>query len=130
MMKMKNTNNTNNQIAFDYAIYMIVGSYFAKAKCNNPILEKRMRLHYCEQKLDNQYRMEESCIRYVEKILLKELPNQLWESEMQVSILSLPEGGSEIRFCNPNNILRMKGYYTGKNPQLSHELWIKKPTLM
>ena len=114
MMKMKNTNNTNNQIAFDYAIYMIVGSYFAKTKCNNPILEKRMRLHYCEQKLDNQYRMEESCIRYVEKILLKKLPSQLWESEMQVSILPLPEGGSEIRFYDPKNILRIRGCYKCK----------------
>ena len=62
----------------------------------------------------------------VEKILLKKLPSQLWESEMQVSILPLPEGGSEIRFYDPKNILRIRGCYSGKNPELSYELWTKK----
>ena len=123
MMKM---NFTDNQVAFDYAVYMIVGSYFSKAKCTNPLLERGMRLQYCEQKLNDQYHMEDICIRYVEKELLKILPSRFWENEMQVRILPQSVGGSEIQFLGPDFILRVRGSYSGKKSRIFHELWMKE----
>ena len=47
MVKM---NFTENQTAFEYAMYMMFGSYFDKAVHKNKILEKKMRVQYMEQK--------------------------------------------------------------------------------
>jgi len=38
MVKM---NFTNNQAAFEYAMYMMLGSYFRKASCKNKLMEKK-----------------------------------------------------------------------------------------
>lgn len=123
MMKM---NFTDNQSALGYAIYMIVGSYFKKAKCTHPILETNMRIRYVEQKLDNQYHMEEACISYVEHHLLSELPAQIWEDEVQVRMaICQDDGKTEIHFISPMFVLIVKGEYKGRKSFLSHKLWIK-----
>lgn len=119
MVKMK---FTDNQTAFDYATYMIVGSYFKKTTCTNSILEKRMRLQYCEQKLDNQYRMEEQCIRFVEQELLPTLPSNLWNQEVKVRFVRSSDGRTELRFEGPGHTLRVRGVYRGKQSELSAKL--------
>lgn len=111
MMKM---NFTNNQIAFDYAIYMIVGSYFRKTTCKNDLQEKRMRLHYCEQKVNNQYRMEDICISYVEKKLMKTLPKEIWDEEMEVHFIFEKSGSVRILFVGKNYSLLIWGKYKEK----------------
>ena len=123
MVKM---NFTDNQTAFEYAIYMIVGSYFKKTSCISPLQERSMRLQYCEQKLENQYRMEDVCIRYVEQELLSKLPESFWNREMQVHFVKeCSEGISEIRFTSDNCILRIRGFYQGKHTELFHSVLVK-----
>ena len=63
MLKM---NFTNNQTAFEYVMYMMLGSYFNKTNCKNYLLKKKMRLMYWEQKEKSQIEMEKICIRFVE----------------------------------------------------------------
>jgi hypothetical protein len=131
MVKMK---FTDSQTAFEYVIYMIVGSYFKKTKCSNELLERKMRLQYCEQKLENQYSMEETCISYVEKTLLPVLPADFWNNEMQVRlIVDRHSGRTEIRFICPKYIFRVRGIYKGRKSELTQELWnreAKKPEIL
>ena len=96
-MKM-NMKLTDNQTAFEYAVYMIVGSYFQSAGCKSVLQEQRMRIQYWEQKLDTQYRMEDCCIRYVERQLLEQVPKDCWEQKVKVTFCTDSETGeSEIR---------------------------------
>ena len=120
MVKM---NFTNNQTAFAYAIYMMVGSYFKKAACTSSILENNMRLQYVEQRLDNQYRMEDMCIRYAEHQLLSSTPANLWEEEVKVKVVKRSEDEMELRFMGSHYILVVTGTYRGKQSRIFHKLW-------
>lgn len=124
---MTKMNYTEKQTAFEYAIYMIAASYFKKAKCSNIFREKSMRLQFLEQKLDSQYHMEETCIKYLENRLLKELPEQLWTNEVLVKLVKHPvDAVTEIRFICPSYILSLKGECRGRRYFLTHHLWVRK----
>lgn len=118
-------NFTNNQIAFDYAIYMIVGSYFRKTTCKNDLQEKRMRLHYCEQKVNNQYRMEDICISYVEKKLMKTLPKEIWDEEMAVKFITGKDGFTRVCFVGEKYNLYMCGQYGNNKKRFSCKIKAK-----
>lgn len=118
---------TDDQVAFDYAIYMMVGSYFDKTECTNTLQEKKMRLQYCEQKLENQYRMEELCIDYVERELAPKLPENFWRQQVQVHFAAGHGAGRPgIWFVCPEYILRVSGIYKGRKSIISCMLWEKR----
>jgi len=122
MMKM---NLTDNQKALEYAAYMIIGSYFKKTKCISSVTEKKMRIQYVEQKLDNQYQMEDLCIRYAEKELVRELPKNVWNCEMKARLVICEDGRTEIQFISPKYVLVVVANYNGKKSQLSHTLLVR-----
>ncbi len=64
---MEKLNIANNQAAFEYVLYMIASSYFAKATCTTGFTERNLLLHYKEQKMKAQYEMEEYCIGFMDK---------------------------------------------------------------
>ena len=119
---MKNTKNSNDTLAFDYAIYMIVGSYFRSTRCTGPIFEKKLRLHYCEQKLSSQYKMEERCISFAEKVLFKELPTSLLTSDVSVSFLPRKGKNSIIHFSCKEFSLVIFGKMSGCRATFSYSL--------
>ncbi|MGN0438648.1 MAG: hypothetical protein ACI4F4_09010 [Lachnospiraceae bacterium] len=82
-----------------------------------------MRLQYVEQRLDNQYRMEDMCIRYAEHQLLTSTPANLWEEEVKVKVVKRSENEMELRFIGSNYILVVTGTYRGKQSRLFHKLW-------
>lgn len=117
---------TNGQVAFEYAIYMMVSSYFKKAVCANPLFEKKLCVQFHEQKSNNQYRMEEMALSYVKTHLAKEIPSSVWKEEMQVHFIPEKKSGkTEIRFMNDQYILRLFGDYCGKASVIKHEFWAK-----
>lgn len=124
MLKM---NFTNNQTAFEYAMYMMLGSYFNKTSCKNHLLEKKMRLHYWEQKEKQQIELEKLCIRFVEKELVPHLPKDIWENGVEVKFCPTKcKGVQDIQFHGPEYILRVTGIYRGKHhTTIHHEVWRK-----
>lgn len=114
MVKMK---FTNNQTAFEYALYMIASSYFKSADCKNKILERNMLLQYKEQKLDWQYQMEEICINYMNK-LSKSLPISLAEHEVQVLLSRDEKGIVEVVLKGDDFLLILNGIYAGKGSSI------------
>ncbi len=123
MVKMK---FTDNQTAFDYAIYMIASSYFKSASCDSKILERSMLLQYKEQRLDNQYLMEEICIRYMND-LVKKLPEFIFSSDMKVKLKRQGNGQPvEIYFINDKFIIGFAGTYKGRDSFIDYQIWTKK----
>ena len=117
---------TDNQTAFEYAIYMIVGSYFNKTSCKNVLQERKMRLQYCEQKLDKQYKMEDMCIAYVEQELRNKIPSRVWDEKVMTRLIVNKERGmTEIRFISHEYILCISGIYRGKNSEFNYKLYRK-----
>lgn len=124
MVKM---NFTNNQTAFEYAMYMMLSSYYNKAVCNNKLLEKKMYVQFLEQKERNQVQMEDICIRFIEKELMPQLPKEFWNQEVEVRFGSANEDGvRDIQFYGPDYMLRVGGIYKGKHDtKIQYEVWRK-----
>ena len=112
MVKM---NFTNDQTAFEYVIYMMLGSYFKKAVCKNKLLEKKLFVQYLEQKEKKQLQMEDICIRYVEKKLMPNFPEKFWEQEVEVKFCPTDINGvKEVQFHGKDYILYVGGIFRGK----------------
>lgn len=119
-------NFTNNQTAFEYAIYEMVGSCFNKTTCCSPLIETKMRVQFCEQKLDKQYSYEDKCISYIEKELMKSLPEEVWNQDVRVRLLpDSKDNLTEIAFEGDNYILSLKGVFKGPKSTITHELWAR-----
>ena len=122
MVKM---NFTDNQTAFEYALYMIASSYFDKAICTSYFTEKGMLLQYKEQKLDKQYSMEDICIRFMDEIA-DELPEEMFHQDMWVHLSKRKGTPTEILFENENYILRFTGNYAGRKSKIDYRIYNKK----
>ncbi|MCQ2517346.1 MAG: hypothetical protein MJ119_01155 [Lachnospiraceae bacterium] len=121
MMKM---NLTDNQNAFDYALYMITSSYYADCTCKSTILENKLCVQYHEQKTENQYYMEEQCINDIEKELMGTIPDDGWEESAEAhTVRREGDEAASIRFLGKTYALYIKGVYKGKTrPEFSYTI--------
>ncbi len=125
--EMEKEKSNDSQSAFEYAIYVIVGSYFEKTSCISPLLEKTLKIKFLDQKQDKQASLEENCIGFVEKKLLKVLPADLWKGVAEVKLgVKNEEQRPEVRFTTDKYMLRVFGVYKGKGTELDYKLLTKK----
>ena len=123
MIKM---NFTDNQTAFEYALYMIASSYFDRAICQSKLTERNMLLQYKEQKMNNQYQMEEICIRFMDELATK-ASERFFNQNMVVHLRRNEEGNTtEILFENKNCAIVFSGLYAGKKTKIDYQIWVKK----
>lgn len=109
---------TSNQVAFDYALYMIAASYFDKAICKSKLTEGNMLLQYKEQKLDKQYQMEDVCIRYMDR-LMKELPREIFSQDVEVHLRRKAVGEpTQILFVGDRYSVKFSGTYKGTKSEI------------
>ncbi|MBR1757407.1 MAG: hypothetical protein IJ744_01595 [Lachnospiraceae bacterium] len=121
---MEHANARNNQLAFDYALFMIAGSYFEKAVCPHSLWERKLSQAYKGAKTDTQVRMEALCIRYAEVELLPTLPPEIWKQEVSVRLIPTTDGKrTVVQFVGENFILRLQALYRGGKSRVFHELW-------
>ena len=112
MMKM---NLTNDQAALEYALYMIVGSCFKKTICErSKFQERKLFLHYQEQKREIQYVLEDQCIRYTEEVLMPMLPESVGEMEAEVHFRKMKDGRTCICFRNSALVIAVTAEYRGR----------------
>ena len=114
--------NPNHQESLEYAIYMIVGSHFKKARCQNNLAETRMRLNYLEESEKEQIRLENFCISQVKPIFYP-LPRWIRLCEVETQLLRREDGFTEIRFVGEKFILRLLGRYSKNKPEIISEYW-------
>ncbi len=128
---MKNKNNritrTDDQMALEYAIYMIAGSYFAGTTCTNTPWERKLRAAYWGMKPENQYRIEELCELYMEKNLADRLPENFRTEHVRVRMIPCRRlSQTELRFEGRDFILRMRGEYRGRKSRIRGQIWKRK----
>ncbi len=122
MVKMKLTDFRNS---VTYAMYEIVGSYFKKTFCNNVLLEQKLRVQFCEQKMEEQEKIEEECDNYVQEHMLESL-EPYWDREVTVRLL--PDSEPEmaiVRFEAEDFIVCAQAHCVGKRATFSHKLLVK-----
>lgn len=83
----KNKSNHDNQRAWDYIMYMMLGSYFKKTNCITPFWEQKLSLNYSAMKKQDQYAAEDKCIKVIEEEVLPNLPEEFVESEVDVKLV-------------------------------------------
>ena len=79
---------TNNQKAFNYAVYMMLGSYFKQMEAVSECYVQKLYLYYVENKREHQYSFEDIAIRFVERVLQKQLPEEIWQERVLVSFFA------------------------------------------
>ena len=120
---MQRTNITNKQLAMEYVLYMMISSYFNKAKCKTEFLEKKLYLHYQEIKKEEQFILEDQCIDYIEQELFNELPEEIWKQNVEVVLEKTSQNGpTDIRLIGPKYMLRIRVKYKGKKTKFFYQL--------
>ena len=79
---------TNNQNAFNYAVYMMLGSYFKQMEAVSECYVQKLYLYYVENKRERQYSFEDIAIRFVERVLQKQLSEEIWQERVLVSFFA------------------------------------------
>lgn len=108
------------QKSFEYAIYMIVGSYFKKTVCRNAQKEGAMHINYAETASAIQYEMEAFCDKRAERILHGKA-GVLSKETSEVSFLQTNESCAEIRFTGKDVIIRVMGIYRKEGGKIRAE---------
>lgn len=120
-------NLTNNQVAFEYAIYMMVSSYFKTSRCTSKILEQSMRLQYVEQKERTQLQMEDTILSFIEKKMVPLLPESIWDED--VKVIFQPSDDKELNhilFVGKDKVLEVHCLYKGSRSKIQYSFWNKK----
>ncbi len=123
MVKM---NFTNNQTAFEYALYMIAASYFDRTICISRVTERKMLLQYKEQKLNKQYQMEDICIEFMDD-LAKKLPADFFNRTVEVKLNRMTSRIIEIIIGDNQSFIVFRAIYAGKKSEIQYQIWRKKP---
>ncbi len=119
---MAKMNFSNDQTAFEYALYMIVSSYFEKCECKTPLTEGKMLLQYKEQKAEKQYAFEGLCIKYMQAMEAK-LPHDLFERKVEVRLRKIREDlPTEIIFSKDDLTVSFFGIYAGKKTRFGYRI--------
>ena len=114
----------DQQKSFEYAIYMIFGSYFGKTECKSPCKEASMHINYTETPANLLYEMEEFCDREAER-LLSGRAGELARETAEVSFVQTSGNLTEIRFIGNRTMIRLIGRYRKEGSEIRAELWTK-----
>jgi hypothetical protein len=120
----------DHQKSFEYAIYMIFGSYFGKTVCKSPAKEASMHINYAETPVSLQYEMEEFIDREAEK-LLSGRAGELAKETVEASFVQTRGQYTEIRFIGNHTRIRLIGRYKKEGSEIRAEIWnreIKSPS--
>lgn len=119
---MNTTMTTKCQKAFNYAMYMMLGSYFRGATVTSQCFLKTMYLYYAEMGNEKQYAMEDIVIKFTEKILQKELPEDIWEGEVEI-VFRQDKQNTYVAFVGDKYTLIVENNYKGKKTKLKYRVW-------
>ena len=115
----------DQQKAFDYIIYMMVGSYFNKARAAVPGKENSRYLLYMLLGSAAQIRLEEQCEQYFQKKILPGLPRGFLDADVRVYFDSTGDGRyTSVVFAGNGRFLRIASLYGGKHKQPRMRAWV------
>jgi hypothetical protein len=95
--------------AATYVVYMMMGSYFKKALCDSTLRLGQLRIAYCEQKSDNQIKIEERCVNYIESRVIGVVPEIIFQDMVNVKFVR-KDDMTVVRFIGLDWYLDMWAY--------------------
>ena len=119
---------TNNQNAFNYAVYMMLGSYFKQMEAVSECYVQKLYLYYVENKRERQYSFEDIAIRFVERVLQKQLPEEIWQERVLVSFFAR-DGRNYVAFQGARYTLVVQNDYRGARTKLQYQLYEDAPAI-
>lgn len=109
----------DKQRAFDYCMYMMLTSYFARSVCRSKWMERKLYLHYREQKANDQIIMEEQCINLIEREILPKIPAKYLARGVDAHIRQCKNAvETELLLHTGDYILCVVVKYDKRKPQL------------
>lgn len=118
-------NPYDEQLALDYTIYMMMGSFFDKTKAASTWREKILRLRYQLLPQKTQYEIEEACERYFEKKILPEMPEDFLKGKASVHwVESKNKKYTAVVFVRGRRQLWIASLYGGRILRPVFEHWI------
>ena len=104
----------DEQLALDYTVYMMMGSYFDKTEAVSVSKEKIMRLRYLLLPRKIQYEIEEACERYFVKTILPNLPEEFLKGTASVHwVDSKDKKCTAVVFARGRRQLWVASFYGG-----------------
>ena len=119
---------TENQNAFNYAVYMMIGSYFREMEAISECYIQKLYLYYVENKRERQYDLEDLAIDYAEDVLMKQLPAELWKERVTVSFTKNGDRNYVI-FEGARYTLVVENSYRGGRTKLSYKVHAYVPAI-
>ena len=125
----KSNSKPDPQKQIAYATYVMASSWFDKAKCVTPFVEKMLRVAYAEQKNDVQCQMEEQCEKYFAKEVAAHLSDDVWKQDAEVSIIPTESGFYEVQIQTYDYVIRILSGCSGisgrgvRDPKFKSEIW-------
>ena len=114
---------TNNQNAFNYAVYMMLGSYFKQMEAVSECYVQKLYLYYVENKRERQYSFEDIAIRFVER---EAAPYD--EQAVLVSFFAR-DGRNYVAFQGARYTLVVQNDYRGARTKLQYQLYEDTPAI-
>ena len=123
-------NFKNNTLALAYATYMMVGSYYNRCTCNNPLKESQAYLAYCEAGTKLQYKLEEQAENYAKKVIFKAVPQlaQLMSHDTAEAFFKATPEGIQISFKSMDYTLAILCKYDHGMCFFKHAITTKTPS--
>lgn len=112
---------TGNQNAFNYAVYMMIGSYFREMEAISECYIQKLYLYYVENKKDRQYDFEDLAIDFTERVLRAELPAEIWQERVTVSFF-VKGDKNYVAFQGARYTLVVENNYRGGRTKLSYKV--------
>ena len=119
-------NTRDEQMALDYTIYMMVGSFFKKARPDSKARERILRMRYQLLSENKQYYLEEESERYFENKILPGLPADFLAGTATVRHVRSDDGKyTAVVFARGGRQLWITSLYGGKyrRPRFRH--WVR-----
>ena len=112
---------TGNQNAFNYAVYLMIGSYFREMEAISECYTQKLYLYYVENKKDRQYEFEDLVIDFAERVLRAELPAEIWQERVTVSFF-VKGDKNYVAFQGARYTLVVENNYRGGRTKLSYKV--------
>ena len=118
-------NPYDEQMALDYIIYMMMGSFFDKTRAASTWKEKILHLRYQLLNPKTQYSLEKDCERYFEKKILPNLPKDFLKGKASVHWVESKDGNyTAVVFVRGRRQLWVASLYGGRIRRPEFEYWI------
>ncbi len=121
MLKINVKNPNTAQYQLEYVMYMMLSSYYRKARCLSKRMEQKLYLYYMDLTKEKQYILEDNVIRCIEAGILCELDEKAGRSvsvalsDMECVVRIENRGDHHVlRFASKGLVYGLRVTYEGK----------------